>query len=212
MNKPSIDQVLNAIGFLMNNADWDAVNTSTLQKVIDNPKDSGHEFTAFLKNGGRVIVGEPKVITIDRTSAFDPVAFIGKGWSIVEQDEHSLVLTEVGLTRIKFVTTLTNDETYLTSEDNLKCLKAKRYILLDAKFCQALWEDYKSDGENSLLESLRRTQGVTFLDFPGTELQSSFGCQCVLCLSCHYGKWLLGYNWFSCKGHTVHRPSAVLAS
>ncbi len=55
MNKPTVGQVLNAISILMNNADWDAIPTPVLQKIIDNPRDSGREFTTFLKEGAHTI-------------------------------------------------------------------------------------------------------------------------------------------------------------
>ena len=47
-------QVLSVLSVLMNNADWDAVNAPILQNVIDNPRDAGRQFTAFLQNGGRL--------------------------------------------------------------------------------------------------------------------------------------------------------------
>jgi hypothetical protein len=120
MSKPSQGQVLNAIAILMNNADWDAINGTVLQKVIDNPRDAGLQFTAFLKNGGRVIQGVPKVIPIGRTSAFDPVAFIGEGWSIAEEDERSLALTEVDLSKVNFETMLAEGENSVGGEEKPK--------------------------------------------------------------------------------------------
>jgi len=53
---------------------------------------------AFLRNGGRVIVGESKIAPIDRSKPFNPANFIGEGWTIEEEDERSLALTEVDLT------------------------------------------------------------------------------------------------------------------
>ena len=208
MNKPSTGQVLNAIGILMNNADWDAVPASVLQKVIDNPRDAGREFTAFLKNGGRVIVGEPKVIPVDRTSAFDPVAFIGKGWSIVEEDERSLALTEVDLSKVSFETMLENGESSVVGEEKLKRLKAQGNIRLDAKVFQTLWEN-----QHLIPASWKElTNGnTTYVFFDGTVLQNSDGSRCVLYLYWDDGEWdslcdWLGHEW------DARDPSAVLAS
>ncbi|MFA6397884.1 MAG: hypothetical protein WDK96_03530, partial [Candidatus Paceibacterota bacterium] len=41
---------------------------------------------------------EPKIIKIDRTKPFDPATFIGASWTIVEQDERAIALTEIDLT------------------------------------------------------------------------------------------------------------------
>lgn len=208
MNKPSTGQVLNAIGILMNNADWDAVPASVLQKVIDNPRDAGREFTAFLKNGGRVIVGEPKVIPVDRTSAFDPVAFIGKGWSIVEEDERSLALTEVDLSKVSFETMLENGESSVVGEEKLKRLKAQGNIRLDAKVFQTLWEN-----QHLIPASWKElTNGnTTYVFFDGTVLQDSFGGRCVLCLYWDDGEWYWFCYWLDSEWDALD-PSAVLAS
>lgn len=208
MNKPSTGQVLNAIGILMNNADWDAVNASTLQKVIDNPKDAGREFTAFLKNGGRVIVGEPKVITIDRISAFDPVAFIGEGWSIVEQDERSLKLGEVDLTKVNFKTMLKDRESSVVGEEKLKRLKDAGHIRLDAKVFQTLWEN-----QHLIPASWKEPANgnTTYVFFDGTILRRSSGNRYVLCLCWSDGGWRWYYAWLVNEWY-AGRPSAVLAS
>ncbi len=208
MNKPSQGQVLNAIAILMNNADWDAVNGTVLQKVIDNPRDAGSQFTAFLKNGGRVIVGEPKVIPIDRTSAFDPVAFIGEGWSIVEEDERSLALGEVDLTKVNFETMLKERESSVVGEEKLKRLKDAGHIRLDAKVFQTLWEN-----QHLIPASWKEpTNGnTTYVFFDGTILRNSRGSRCVLCLYWDDGEWDWRYGWLDDKWDARY-PSAVLAS
>ena len=208
MNKPSTGQVLNAIGILMNNADWDAVNASILQKVIDNPKDAGREFTAFLKNGGRVIVGKPKVITIDRTSLFDPITFIGNGWSIVEEDERSLSLGKVDLTKVNFETMLADRESSVVGEEKLKRLKDAGHIRLDAKVLQKLLEN------QALIPTSWKepTNGnTTYVFFDGTILRDSSGDRCVLYLYWNGGKWNWNYYWLDNKW-SADGPSAVLAS
>ncbi len=208
MNKPSQGQVLNAIAILMNNADWDAINGTVLQKVIDNPRDAGSQFTAFLKNGGRVIVGEPKVISIDHTSAFDPVAFIGEGWSIVEEDERSLKLTEVDLTKVSFETMLKDGEKTVVGEEKLKRLIASGDIRLDAKVFQTLWEN-----QHLIPEAWKQpTNGnTTYVFFDGTILRHSRGNRCVLCLYGGGGKWRWFCLWLDRKWG-ARNPSAVLAS
>jgi hypothetical protein len=75
MGKPiTIGQSHTAMSVLALNTDWDALDSETLQRVIDDPTGVGAQFTAFLKNRGRVIVGEPKIVPIDRTKPFNPQA------------------------------------------------------------------------------------------------------------------------------------------
>ena len=208
MNKPSQGQVLSAISILMNNADWDTVSGTVLQKVIDNPRDAGSQFTAFLKNGGRVIVGESKVIPIDHTSAFDPVAFIGVGWSILEQDERSLKLSEVDLTKVSLEMTLKDGEKSVVGEEKLKRLVATGDIRLDAKVFQTLWEN-----KHLIPEAWKQpTNGnTTYVFFDGTILRDSDGDRCVLYLYWRGGKWSWGCRWLGHKWGASY-PSAVLAS
>lgn len=208
MNKPSQGQVLNAIAILMNNADWDAVSGTVLQKVINNPRDAGLQFTAFLKNGGRVIQGVPKVIPIDRTSAFDPVAFIGEGWSIVQEDERSVLLHEVDLSKISLVTMLAEGETSVVGEKKLKRLKGVGHLLLDAKVFQTLW-----DNQHLIPESWKqKTNGnTTYIFFDGTILRSPHGNRYVLCLYWQSGEWYWRFIWLDLQWDT-NNPSVVLAS
>jgi hypothetical protein len=208
MNKPSQGQILNAIAILMNNADWHAINGTALQKVIDNPRDAGSQFTAFLKNGGRVIVGEPKVIPIDRSSAFDPVAFIGERWSIVEEDERSLRLTEVDLMKVNFETMLKERESSVVGEGKLKRIKDAGHIRLDAKVFQTLWEN-----QHLIPASWKEpTNGnTTYVFFDGTILRRSSGDRFVLYLYWQDGEWSWHYEWLG-RNWYANNPSAVLAS
>ncbi len=208
MNKPSQGQVLNAIGILMNNADWDAVSGIVLQKFIDNPKEAGSQFTAFLKNGGRVLVSEPKVISIDRTFAFDPVAFVGADWSIVEEDERSLKLDEVDLTKVNFETSLAERESSVVGEEKLKRLKTLGHIRFDAKILQILWEN-----QHLIPASWKEpTNGnTTYVFFDGTILRNSSGDRCVLCLCWIGGAWDWSYGWLDDERY-ADDPSAVLAT
>ncbi|MFZ2253385.1 MAG: hypothetical protein WAW13_04450 [Minisyncoccia bacterium] len=208
MSKPSQGQVLNAIGILINNADWEAVSASTLQKFIDKPKDAGREFTDFLKGGGSVVAREPKVIPIDRTHAFDPVAFIGNGWSIVEQDERSLKLGEVDLTKVSLKTMLRDGEETVDGETKLRRLIVSGGIRLDAKVFQTLWEN-----QHLIPMYLKEpTIGNTaYVFFDGTILRYSGGGRCVLCLcwrggKCYWYCFWLGGMW------RADRRSAVLPS
>lgn len=205
-----IGQSLNLFSVLGNNTNWDALDREMLQRIINDPVGSGKQFTAFLKNGGKVIVGEPKVIPIDRTKPFDPVTFLGRGWNIVEEDERSLALNEVDLTHVNFVTMLEGRETSIKGEEKLKRLKKAGHIRLDAKVFQTLWEN-----QHLIPERWKeKTNGnTTFIYFDGTVLQYSNGDRCVLylCWNAAYGQWHWNVPWLG-NDFELDNPSAVLAS
>ncbi len=205
----AIGQSLNLFSVLANNADWDSLDSESIQRIINDPRQAGQQFTAFLRNGGRVIVGEPKVIAINR-NRFNPKRFVGEGWSILndETDTRSIALTELDLTKVQHVTMLKDGETYVNGEEKLKRLKASDYIRLDADIFLTLWEN-----QHLIPESWKeKVNGNTrFIFFDGTILRGSDGGRCVLCLYWDVGAWDWSVHWLG-SGWSGSRPSAVLAS
>ncbi len=210
MGKINIDQSHTVMAILGTNVDWDSIDfeESGLQDlVIRDSIEAGKQFTSFLKNGARVIVGEPKIISIDRSEPFNP-EFIGNGWSIEEQDEKSLALTEIDLTAIRFKSMLKDGEKSVKGEEELSRLKSEKYICLDAKIFQTLWENQILIPE----KWKEKTNGnTTYIFFDGTILRNPYGGRCVLYLFWDYGKWHWSSHWL---GHhwRVGNPSAVLVS
>ena len=126
MSKPiTIGQSHNVISILANNVNWDALANSgdVLQWIIEHPRESGEQFTLFLSNGGKMILGEPRIILIDRNMPFDPVKLLSTGWTIEEQDERSLALTRVNLANVRLEHMLKKGEGRITGEERLKRLK-----------------------------------------------------------------------------------------
>lgn len=148
------------------------------------------------------------MIQIDRTAPFDPVTFIGEGWSIVEQDERSLKLTEVDLSKVQFETMLKHGETSVVGEEKLKRLIASGNIRLDAKVFQTLWEN-----QHLIPEAWKQlTNGnTTYVFFDGTILQDSDGHRFVMYLFWYGGEWSWYFFWLGSKWRAFY-PSAVLAS
>ena len=206
----SIDQSHSVIQALANNVDWSVLDGDILQEqIIKNPKEAGKQFTAFLKNGGKVIVGSPRVISIDRSMQFDPKTFIGDGWSIEEQDERAIALTEIDLTSVMFDSTLEKGEKSIKGEDKLKRLKEKtNRIRLDAGIFKTLWENQILIPEKWKEETDGNT---TFIYFDGTVLRSSLGFRYVLFLCWNDGEWCWYYYWLEDDWY-ANDPSAVLAS
>ena len=162
-----------------------------------------------IANGGRVIVGEPKTIPINR-NRFNPSRFVGDGWSIQsdETDKRSIALTELDLTKVQHVTMLLDGETYVNGEEKLKRLKVSSYIRLDADIFLTLWEN-----QHLIPESWKeKVNGNTrFIYFDGTVLRRSDGRRYILYLYWGDGGWYWRVDWL---GHDWrgNRPSAVLAS
>ena len=211
MGQIIIDQSHQVMATLATNADWASIDFegSGLQNlIICNPKEAGRQFTAFLKNGGRVVTLGSQIINIDRAKPFDPVAFIDKDWTINEQDEKSLALTEVGITKVRFETMLKSNESSVVGEEKLKRLKKAGYIRLDAKVFQTLWEN-----QDLIPESWKeKINGNTrYIFFDGTILRYPDGRRCVLFLCWCGDRWNWSCSWLD-GGCSSNYPSAVLAS
>lgn len=219
-------QALQVSARVATQVNWDELDGDQLQsEVIDlTSEEFGRRFTNFLKNGARVIVGEPKAIKIDCSKPFDPVSFIGERWSIwkgpidgnglqgdEEQDERSLALTELDITKIQFKTMLKDNEFFIKGEEVLRRLKDTDYIRLGGNVFYALWQDYQKNNENSALEWLRRTCDINYSDFFGLVLRDPDGYRGVLYLCWGGGRWRWYYRWLGNDWH-VSYPSALLAS
>ncbi len=209
-SKPITDpnRALRLMGVLNNNVDLSKVPDSTVEWALQHPKEAGAQFTAFLKNGGRVIVGESKIITIDRTTPFD-LKFLGDGWTIEEEDERSLALTEIDLTNVHLETMLKDGENVVGGEEKLKRLKEANNIRLDAKVFQTLWKN-----KNLIPESWKKkTRGkVTHIYFDGTIFKIRNN-RFILsaCWICSAEVWNWRCNWLDSEW-TFYDPSAVLTS
>ncbi len=164
--------------------------------------------TKVLKNKEKTSSPSPtNSLPIDRTQPFNPSIFIREGWSIEEEDEHSLALTEVDLNEIHFETMLKDSESRIVGEEKLTRLKASGNIRLDAKVFQTLWEN-----QHRIPESWKeRVNGnIRYIFFEGTVLRSPDGFRFVLCLYWLGGRWewhyhRLGFDW------RAYYLSAVLA-
>ena len=147
-------------------------------------------------------------ISIDRSKSFDPITFIGNGWSIVEQDERAVVLTEVDLTKIVLETTLEKKEKSVKGKDKLKRLKEKKVILLDAGVFKTL---LKKQHLIPLKWKEKTNGNTTYIFFDGTVLQNSKGSRCVLYLYWRGGRWIWHYYWLESNLY-ANFSSAILSN
>ena len=132
------------------------------------------------------------------TIPFDPVEFIGEGWSLIseEQDKISAALEQVDMSEAEFIHYLKEGETYIKGEEKLERLKQGNYVRLGSTVFLSLWQDYQENKEKSIIEQLHQKQGITYIDFPGDVLLSPGGDRCVLCLCRDVGGfWSWSCSW-----------------
>ncbi len=200
---------------------WEKIEADVQPFIMLPPEQKGRMFAAFIANNFRLTVGDPKII---KAKPFDPVKFLGEGWTIWkgpadgdgllgEEDicPKSLAFTVVELSEFVFKTCLKEGESSITYEEKIRRLKEMLdFIGFGLNVFLGLWEDYLINRENSALEWLHQNFGVTLMDFPGVVLRNPRGDREVLCLHRYDNGWL--WSLF-CLGSqcNVDRPSAGCA-
>ncbi len=168
------------------------------------------EAKKFLKRQPTWAKKDPKarIFTL-KTDLFDPVAFCGVGWSVLEEDKHSCELVEVDMTRVRFLHMLREEEGETSTKGEEKILRLKTMssfaIRLDARFAR----DLLAEPGQVMLDWLYQTQGVTWIDFPGTILRGPSGSRFVLCLYRDERGWDWDADWLE-NVWSRGSPSAVL--
>ncbi len=147
------------------------------------------------------------LLVIDRSNKFDPETFIGSGWKIEEEDERSVALYEIDLSKVQFVNMLKDGETSIIGRRQLNRLKQAEYICLDAKVFQTLWGNRKLIPE-AWKEKINGNTRYIFFD--GTVLKHPNGSHYVFCLYWEGGKWKWTWIWLG-NSWSANDPSAVLA-
>ncbi|HMP67385.1 MAG TPA: hypothetical protein PKA60_01375 [Candidatus Paceibacterota bacterium] len=206
-------QARGLIGSFTLDTPWDEIrgDRRKIQDFLELPPiERGRRFAAFVANGCRVIIGDVSKIIIDRSKPFDPkkINSLGNEWKIVEEDERSLAITELDLSKVQYVDMLEDGETSIRGEEKLKRLKMDGRIRLDAKMSQTFWEDQSLIPE-SWKEKINGNTRCIFFD--GTILRNPFGNSCVLYLYWGNGQWYWGYYLVGLRGFYDNHLSAVLA-
>lgn len=224
MKETTNGQILEIASRVVRDVKWSLLDGDGLQREVINlkPEEFGEQFTAFLKNGARLIVGESRTLPIDRKSLFNPAEFIGAGWSIwrgpadgnglvgeEERDHRSAALVHLDLNNVQLVTCLKRGKSVTTGEERIKCLKADGRIRLDENVFQVFW-----DNQARIPSRFKKkvNGNVQFIFFDGVVLRSPSGSRCTLCLYfVGRGSWRWDYSWLG-NDRSVDNPSAVLES
>ena len=206
MKALSRDQLAELNGSFNNDTKWSAVDPDKVQaQFIEQSKEErGRQWTAFLNNGGRLIIKGPSVLVIDRSKPFDPTRFLGKGSSIwrgpadgkglegeEDQDPHSVALTELDFSNVAFDSFLKEGEPTIVGEEKLLRMKAGPRIRYDAGIGVALLDEK----DQATLRFIHDTYGITWMEF-ATVLRDSDGSRYFLYLYRSVGgSWDAFYYW-----------------
>ncbi len=208
----TIDQAFAITSTLQVNADWSRVDFAQLQQRLkEDPKGMGRDFTRFLQAGARMPLGDLKIAT----GSFDVKKFIGQNWKLLtdEQDKKSAALAEVDFKDADFLTNLDGTETLIGGEEKLKRLRKTKRILYGATVFADVWADYqvnKENSQNSFLEKLYRERGITRMYFFGDVLEDPDGNRYVLCVYRDVvGVWDWGCTWL---GHDFDAGDVAVVS
>jgi len=209
MGKTNIKQLLQLQSVLFANAEGiESLDSNLVQSIIDRNREAGRDFMTWLRDGGKMIIGEPKIIQIDRTQPFDVKKFLGDGWTIAKEDDNSLKLTELDLSKVQLKDMLKEGELSISHKGKRKRLKEAGCIYLDAKILQILWENQEMI-PSSWKKRIRGNPRYIYFD--GTILRYLEGFFCVPCLCWRDGRWNLSQG---CLDSDVDHddPSAVFVS
>ncbi|MEZ0209133.1 MAG: hypothetical protein ACAH17_03085 [Candidatus Paceibacterota bacterium] len=127
------------------------------------------------------------ILQINRSLPFDHNTFYdGVHGSVAENDERSLQLTEVNLTKVTFETMLNAGEQFISTAEKINRLNECGFIRLDAKVFQTLWEN-----QHLIPEGWKeKTVGGSVIVFDGTIVTYRLGRRAMLSMYWD-GEWNL---------------------
>lgn len=212
------------VSAIVSGAGWIASFASELIKTLRERGVSDNDIHSLVTEEGKLPVGKiadvlaeefrskGQILKLKLTESFNPAKFIGENWFVwrgpidgdgtegeEDRDAREDNLTEVDWSKVLFETMFDDGET-ITGEEKLLRLKKTGNILLGGKAFLSFWEDWQKNRKNSVLEKLRETRSITYLDFFGLILRSPGGDRNVLYLYFSDDQWdwncrWLGYDW-----------------
>lgn len=203
------DIVIRLLNLPLGGVDGAAIQRGTEGYSIEN---INRRIIAFLNNGLDPTIEIPEPLIIDRSKPFDVRKFMGREDVTIwrgpmngnglkgeeEQDSRSLSLTKMDFTKVLFMSCLKEDEKTISGFEKFSRLLNTKHIRLDAKACEALFEEK----DHATLQWAYRVLGITELQFPGTVVRASDGS--AFCLDLWRmdesrdgrGKWCSGHSSF----------------
>lgn len=145
---------------------------------------------------GLAYIRSSEQLILDCSKPLDIAKFFGAGVSIwrgprdgdgmsgkLDIDPRADRLTTVDYGRVFFYSCL--NKGFVDYEYKINRLKARKKEIIrhGGQQLLALWTDYQERHEKSVLDQLRRTREITYLDFPGLILRNKYGLRHVPYLS-----------------------------
>jgi hypothetical protein len=160
---------------------------------------------------------------LECTQPFWPDEFLEHGWSVwrgpaygnglsgkEKRDKRADALDFVDWDHVLLETHLQGGEASVGGEEKLRRANASGNIQLGVNQFFSLWNDYKQNGKDSVLERLR-FKGVERIYFFGTIMRGPNGHRYVLYLFLGGSRWLYGSSLLDCKWRAFS-PSASIES
>ncbi len=130
---------------------------------------------------------------------FDPVAFIGEGWKVLEDesDKRTEALNEVDFTKVNFENGIKYGKRWTTGKERLRFLREGGNILLGVETLLALWQEK----DHTTLEWIHEEKIIYYLDFFGTIIASPHNHRFVTCLRRRDTRWYCSLSCLDCEWH-----------
>jgi hypothetical protein len=212
---PIAEEARSILDVLWGNTAWGEISPEQVTQLVDgaDPVELGHQFTLFLKNGGRVI-DALRAIPIKRPTIYDLTAFIGKKggigkrpWEMIyaETDNRSTIMESLDISNVRLESMLRGAETIIPPRERIARVKEAGYIRLDTGMFMAYWE-------NKHLIPERYKEKIDGSDcivcFDGGPIVGPFGEECVFCIYWLGNEWHWSLDWLDGDGKGA--VSAVL--
>jgi hypothetical protein len=212
---PIAEEARSILEVLWGNTAWGEIAPEQVTQLVDqmDPVELGHQFTLFLKNGGRVI-DTLRAIPIKRPTTYDLTAFIGKKggigkkpWEILtaEADERSTAMESLDFSAVRLESMLRDTEKLISPRERISRVKGAGYVRLDVGMFMAYWENKHLIPER-YKEKIDGTDCVVCFD--GTIIVGPFNEEYVFCLYWLGNEWHWSLDWLDGDGKGA--VSAVL--
>lgn len=144
---------------------------------------------------------------LEQKPIFDPVAFIGEGWSFAEARNPRSAALELlnNYSKVKLTMDWLEGKSRVDGETRrMRILAETASTPLNTDHFLDLWNN-----KEKIPEEWKKIKGV--ITFDGDVLRNPRGYRYVLYLYWRGGRWNWGYDWLG-NGWYAHNPSVVLAS
>ncbi len=183
-----IGQSLNLLSVLANNTDWSSLDSDAIQRVINQPRLAGEQFTAFLRSGGRMSAGDQTLLRVLK-GKFKLSEFLHEDQDIVDEENdprcHEVSILDIHQIRLDDMRR-EGDRIYVDGMERFRRAKTSGYTRLNGDAFLALW-NVRHVLPDSWKEKVRGTPKQILFD--GTVIAGLHGRWYVQGMAWHYNEW-----------------------